>query len=280
MKKVVGNSPFKALGAACHVDDTLHLLAESDCKEIDAKVIADMECVISTLDEYCDILSVDKLKSFIDLNKEKYWGSDHPGQALPIPIISYKKLVDFIMKDNIDIDIDDKLEERRHPYINRTEFKRNIDNLLFTGLNIYRKHDDDDIYIDVYHLVVNIIDKNTIGITDQKGARLMEFKQSGLLWFINTILHVFGWAIVYNIDDKSGNVIDLDIRKVPYRGFGEKSNDLGYTKLSDYMRDNGPSLYYQAFKGLNPEEQKEFLKTRYYNDDYDKEIGSDGNDKS
>ena len=28
-----------------------------------------------------------------------------------------------------------------------------------------------------------------------------QFKNSGLLWFINTILHVFGWAIVLEVEN-------------------------------------------------------------------------------
>jgi len=32
-----------------------------------------------------------------------------------------------------------------------------------------------------------------------------EFKDSGLLWWINTLLHTFGYAIVYNYDE-NGNI--------------------------------------------------------------------------
>lgn len=38
-----------------------------------------------------------------------------------------------------------------------------------------------------------------------------EFKQCGLLWFINTILHTFGWAICYEIkDDKIVDVFQQE----------------------------------------------------------------------
>ena len=33
-----------------------------------------------------------------------------------------------------------------------------------------------------------------------------EFREIGLLWFINTILHMFGWAIVVEVDN--GEVIN------------------------------------------------------------------------
>ena len=33
-----------------------------------------------------------------------------------------------------------------------------------------------------------------------------EFRESGLLWFINTILHMFGWAIVVDVDMEDNNI--------------------------------------------------------------------------
>ncbi len=63
-----------------------------------------------------------------------------------------------------------------------------------------------------------------------------EFRDSGLLWFINTILHVFGWAIVIEIDED--NVIDVYPARVSFRGFDEKRNDKGYYQVSKYLKDN------------------------------------------
>lgn len=28
-----------------------------------------------------------------------------------------------------------------------------------------------------------------------------EFRNSGMLWFVNMILHTFGWALVVNVDN-------------------------------------------------------------------------------
>ena len=33
-----------------------------------------------------------------------------------------------------------------------------------------------------------------------------EFRKTGLLWFVNVIIHVFGWAIVVEVED--GKIID------------------------------------------------------------------------
>jgi hypothetical protein len=40
------------------------------------------------------------------------------------------------------------------------------------------------------------------------GRSWEEFRESGLLWWINMILHTFGWAIVLNIND-DGEVLEV-----------------------------------------------------------------------
>ena len=64
-----------------------------------------------------------------------------------------------------------------------------------------------------------------------------EFQKSGMLWFVNSILHAFGMALTY--DPKTG-VIEPVITK--FRGFGEKYNDQGYRAITEYMRDNAQNL--------------------------------------
>lgn len=64
-----------------------------------------------------------------------------------------------------------------------------------------------------------------------------DFKESGMLWFINSILHVFGMAIAWDPDT---DTIQPVITK--FRGFGEKFNDQGYRALTEYMRDNSIEL--------------------------------------
>ena len=68
-----------------------------------------------------------------------------------------------------------------------------------------------------------------------------EFKNSGLLWWINTLLHTFGYAIVYNYDEK-GNIIEVYPVRVKFRGFNEDINTIGYQKISQYIKDNAEEL--------------------------------------
>ena len=50
-----------------------------------------------------------------------------------------------------------------------------------------------------------------------------DFDSAGLLWFINSILHVFGYAIALTYDTKTGKVIEAYPARVKYRGFKESS---------------------------------------------------------
>ena len=71
-----------------------------------------------------------------------------------------------------------------------------------------------------------------------------EFRDSGFLWWINMILHTFGWARTVKMKD--GKVIDAYAARVKFRGFGEKNNTEGYIKVSQYMKENVSELLEEA----------------------------------
>jgi hypothetical protein len=73
-----------------------------------------------------------------------------------------------------------------------------------------------------------------------------EFKDSGLLWWINMILHTFGWAIVFNMD--GDEVKEVYPARVKFRGFGENNNTEGYQKISTYLEENASELKKEAFE--------------------------------
>ena len=68
-----------------------------------------------------------------------------------------------------------------------------------------------------------------------------EFRDTGLLWFINMILHVFGWAIFMRVED--GKIVDVYPHRTELRGFEVKTNTEGYQKVSKYMKENAKELY-------------------------------------
>lgn len=67
-----------------------------------------------------------------------------------------------------------------------------------------------------------------------------EFRQTGLFWWINTLLHTFGWALVAEIKD--GEVVRVYPARVGFRGFSEKVNTDGYEKVALYLADNAEKL--------------------------------------
>ena len=67
-----------------------------------------------------------------------------------------------------------------------------------------------------------------------------EFRECGLLWWINTMLHTFGWAIVVEVED--GIIINAYPCRVKFRGFDEKTNTKGYMDISKFMKENAEQL--------------------------------------
>ena len=79
-----------------------------------------------------------------------------------------------------------------------------------------------------------------------------EFRAAGLLWWANRILHVFGWAIVVEVDAGDGSISDAYPSRCKFRGFGEQAEGEGHEALSRYIAENAPDLLREA--GIPPEE--------------------------
>lgn len=60
-----------------------------------------------------------------------------------------------------------------------------------------------------------------------------EFRETGLFWLVNTNLHTFGWALVY--DTETGEVYPT---RCKFRGFSDEINSEGYIKVSEYLKEN------------------------------------------
>ena len=69
-----------------------------------------------------------------------------------------------------------------------------------------------------------------------------EFRETGLLTFINQFLHIFGWAIVLSYDDKTNELKEVYPARVSSRGFAYESQIRAYKKLTNYMSENAAQL--------------------------------------
>lgn len=63
-----------------------------------------------------------------------------------------------------------------------------------------------------------------------------EFRESGMLWFANRILHMFGWAIVFEFD--KNELTEVYPARVKFRGFDHKVEESGFIKVTRFMKEN------------------------------------------
>lgn len=61
-----------------------------------------------------------------------------------------------------------------------------------------------------------------------------EFREAGLLWFVNRQLHVFGVALVATIDD-AGNATQVGPVRADFRGFSPDREALGFGRVTAFM---------------------------------------------
>ncbi len=71
-----------------------------------------------------------------------------------------------------------------------------------------------------------------------------EFRSTGLLLFVNSFLHIFGWAICLDFED--GFVTNVYPSRCKFRGFDNEIVSSSYIKLSEWMKDNADKLYEEA----------------------------------
>lgn len=76
-----------------------------------------------------------------------------------------------------------------------------------------------------------------------------EFRATGLLLYINFILHAFGWAFVIEVDENN-EVTKCYPARVKFRGFDEQSTSEEHEKIANYLAENAPNF---------PEEIKDSL---------------------
>ena len=67
------------------------------------------------------------------------------------------------------------------------------------------------------------------------------FREAGLLWWINRGLHLFGWAIAVEVDER-GKVSEAYPVRTRFRGFDEQSETEGFKKVTTYLANNITSL--------------------------------------
>ena len=75
-----------------------------------------------------------------------------------------------------------------------------------------------------------------------------EFLNTGLLWFINRTLHLFGWAIA--VDYKNGEVVKAFPARVKFRGFDYETEGKNFIKLNEYMVNKSSEILDETIKSV------------------------------
>lgn len=73
-----------------------------------------------------------------------------------------------------------------------------------------------------------------------------EFRNTGLLWFINRLLHLFGWAIVVELD--SAEIKEVYPARTVFRGFCPDRETEGFKAVSKYLKENIFTLEQECFE--------------------------------
>lgn len=68
-----------------------------------------------------------------------------------------------------------------------------------------------------------------------------EFQETGLLWWTNRVLHLFGVVIVIEVED-DGSVADAYPARCSYRGFDRETEEKGFQTLTHFMNQESPRL--------------------------------------
>lgn len=63
-----------------------------------------------------------------------------------------------------------------------------------------------------------------------------EFYQSGMLWWINTMLHIFGWSIVVETN-REDEAVDAWPSRTEWRGFPKVTNDTNYERIDRFLHE-------------------------------------------
>jgi hypothetical protein len=63
-----------------------------------------------------------------------------------------------------------------------------------------------------------------------------DFEKAGLFWFVNRLLHVFGWVVVFVEDDQTGEIQEVYPARTNMLGFELEVDEAGQKKFVEALR--------------------------------------------
>ena len=74
-----------------------------------------------------------------------------------------------------------------------------------------------------------------------------DFREAGLLWWINRILHTFGWVIVVEVESTTGEITDCYPARTCFRGFTEEDEDEGFNAVTTHLAEIVSDLVQEVY---------------------------------
>ena len=68
-----------------------------------------------------------------------------------------------------------------------------------------------------------------------------QFRKAGLLWWVNRMLHLFGWVMVVEVDDHN-KITNAYPAKTKFRGFAPDCEERGFKAVTNYLSKNVTKL--------------------------------------
>lgn len=65
----------------------------------------------------------------------------------------------------------------------------------------------------------------------------LDFRKTGLLMFINSFLHIFGWCIIVELND-DGTLSRAYPARTKWRGFSSEAMDRAYRNVTHLMKED------------------------------------------
>lgn len=75
-----------------------------------------------------------------------------------------------------------------------------------------------------------------------------DFRDAKLFWWVNRMLHLFGWAIAFE-EGEDGAILDVYPQRVDYRGFDAATEEAGFVGLTQHLQENAERLRAEVEEG-------------------------------
>lgn len=71
------------------------------------------------------------------------------------------------------------------------------------------------------------------------------FREAGMIWWVNRILHLFGFALVVVVDSNE-EILEVYPARTRFRGFSDDVEEEGFKQATRYLKQHAAELLDEA----------------------------------